>query len=103
MNNEHDLDRLIDEAARQMAQHEPSDALSDAVMARISARATSLCATRVMWRRGSPCLAMAALVIAMVSGSRLRAPGSGPQTSGAGLRTSTLDLGLQTLDFDCRL
>ena len=55
-----DLDRLIDEAARQMAQHEPSDALSGAVMERV-ASAWEGCSRSAGWAGG-------------VSRPRLRSP-----------------------------
>jgi hypothetical protein len=88
MNREHDLDRLIDDAARQMARHEPSAALSGAVMARVSARATPFTHARVVWGSAVAGLAMAALVMTMVSGSRLWTPGAGPRTADAVLRAS---------------
>jgi len=63
MNNEHDLDHLINAAARQMAQCEPSDALSEAVMERISARATPFASPRVVWGSVVAAAAIAAVVV----------------------------------------
>jgi len=82
MNNEHDLDHLIDAAARQMAQCEPSDALSEAVMERICARATPFALPRVAWGG----LAAAAVIGALVIGVGVNRPAAPPSAADSGLK-----------------
>jgi hypothetical protein len=65
MNNDHDLEHLIDGAARQMARCEPSDALSGAVMARISTRATRFALPRIVWGSFAAAAVIGALAIAV--------------------------------------
>ena len=48
-----DLDRLIDEAARQMAQQEPSDVVTYAVMERVAAGPTTFTPRRLAWGSAS--------------------------------------------------
>jgi len=93
-----DLDRLIDEAARRMAQGEPSDALSSAVMERVATGPTTLLPRR--WRLGTAAaaIAMAAVVVLVVEqhravdvhrqaqGSGLKAQGAGVEAQGSGLK-----------------
>ena len=65
MKNDHDLEHLIDGAARQMARCEPSDALSGAVMARISTRATRFALPRIVWGSFAAAAVVGALAIAV--------------------------------------
>ena len=72
MNSDHDLDCLIDEAARQMAQREPSAALSEAVMERVSANTTLFPRARLVW--GSMAAAMVISAAVMFVGVKRTAP-----------------------------
>jgi hypothetical protein len=76
-----DLDRLIDQAARQMAQQEPSDALSGAVMARVAAGARPSSQRWLVW--GSVAAAVAVGAFVMVAGANRTA--STPEAQGSGL------------------
>jgi hypothetical protein len=96
-----DLDRLIDEAARQMAQREPPDALSRAVMDRVSSGARPLAWSRQLWGGLAAAVALTGILIFVgapgqapsvetpkvqgsVQGSGLRVQGSGLEAQGPG-------------------
>ena len=64
MTLDQNLDRLIDEAARQMARHEPSAALSSAVMERVAAPERRFARRPMVW--GSAAAAAAAGVVLIV-------------------------------------
>jgi hypothetical protein len=82
-----DLDRLIDDAARQMAQREPSDALAGAVMARVSSRATPFVWS---WQQLGGVAAAGVVIAALVMfvGENRPPPSSEAplQTQGSGLK-----------------
>ena len=97
MNNDQDLERLIDEAAWQMAHHEPSDALVGAVMARVAVGATPSTLRRLAWGSVAAAVAVVLMVVQLhrpapsaegptpVQGSGLRAQGPAV-TQGTGVR-----------------
>ena len=98
MTTERDLDRLIDEAARRMAQREPSEGLSHAVMARVAARPSHFAHHGLMWGTAAGAAAIVAVVMLVIAnrtvpsvkaplqaqGSRLTAQGSGLRAQGSG-------------------
>jgi hypothetical protein len=57
------FDRLVDEAARQMVQHEPPDALISAVMERVNGGPTVSGHGRLLWSGFAAATAIAGLVI----------------------------------------
>ena len=95
MNNDHDLEHLIDGAARQMARCEPSDALSGAVMARISTRATRFALPRIVWGSFAAAAAIVALVIAVGVNRTAPSAQAPAQAQGAGLSRLRLPAGSQ--------
>ena len=90
MNNDHDLEHLIDGAARQMARCEPSDALSGAVMARISTRATRFALPRIVWGSFAAAAVVGALAIAV--GVNRTAPSAQAPAQAQGAEFSRLRL-----------
>jgi hypothetical protein len=95
MNNDQDLDCLIDEAARRMAQREPSPALSEAVMERISAPARHFSGARLVWGSVAAAMVISAAVMfvqvnrpAPAAEARQQAQGSGLTAQGSGTEGS---------------
>jgi hypothetical protein len=86
MNHEQDLDRLIDEAARQMAQHDPSDALSITVMDRISAPATPFARPGLMWGSLAAAVVISAGVMFVEVNRTARSAEAPQQAQGSGLK-----------------
>ena len=87
MDNDRDLDRLIDEAARQMVQHEPSHALSSAVMERISAPATPFARRGLMWGSLAAAVVISAAVMFVEVNRTARSTEAPQQAQGSGLKT----------------
>ena len=95
-----DLDRLIDEAARQMAQREPSDALAGAVMERVSARGTLFAPPRVILGGVVAAAAIVAVVMLVSVNRTVPSAKAPPQAQGSGLTaqdsgSTTQDSGLK--------
>jgi hypothetical protein len=90
-----DLDRLIDEAARRMAQHEPSKALSRAVMDRVAARPRRFVRRGLMWGTAAWAVAIAAVVM-IVSADRTAPSARVPlEAQGSGLTAQGSELTVQ--------
>jgi hypothetical protein len=84
-----DLDRLIDEAACQMAQRDPSDALSSAVMERIAAPAAPFARRRQLWWSVAAVGALASLLI-LARPQETPSVGTLPKAQGSGIRAQGL-------------